>query len=303
MAARCREGSRSVPAVWHMWIRNLLMSVCGRKPTLSPLSPAKVATEKGTGTLAEPYQKVHKLVCRLIYSFVDPLVVINPMRINSREARSTASSGMLVASIIAVGSIFSLLSSCAHTVDIMAPNVIPVIAPSSLRVVVVYDSSIVDHHCIASKGYIADEWVIELGPATIAAFTPAFSAIFSHVEFVQTDRDVRTHADTNIIRLSLDSYTGCEATWPIVDQPIAIVYSADIYRGSDKVLSDWTGAGIAAPEDLVINHTSARDEANYLGYMTTLAIRRALAEILWKFEENEEVLAWKASTMPGPGVR
>lgn len=188
-----------------------------------------------------------------------------------------------------------LVSSCSHTVIVEAPTVIPVVETANINVAVVYNETLRNFHCTASQGYIADEWLINLGPASMATFTTIFSSMFEDVAFLRAGAETPVGDDIYIIRLSLESYTGCDVSWPIIGSPVAITYSADVMRGSEKVMEAWTGYGEVTAEEIVARHGSTLNIETYLAWITTLAIRRAAADFLWKFEEDERVLAWKSA--------
>lgn len=188
-----------------------------------------------------------------------------------------------------------LVSSCSHTVIVEAPTVIPVVETANIKVVVVYNEALRNFHCTASQGYIAEEWPITLGPASMTTFTSIFSSMFEDVVFLPTGAELPVGDDIYVIRLSLESYTGCDVSWPIIGSPVAITYSADIMRGPEKVMEAWTGHGEGTAEEIVARQGSTMSIEAYLARITTLAIRRAAADFLWKFEEDERVLAWKSA--------
>lgn len=191
----------------------------------------------------------------------------------------------------------TLVSSCAHTVTVEAPAVIPVVEKANLEVAVVYDEGLRDYSCTASKGYIADEWLIALGSASMATFTTMFSSMFADAVFLPAGAETPIGDDRYVIRLSLESYTGCGVAWPIIGSSVAIAYSADVMRGSEKVLGKWMGYGETAAQEIEVSQGGAMDITAYLAQMTTLAIRKAAADFVWKFEEDERVLAWKSAAI------
>lgn len=188
-----------------------------------------------------------------------------------------------------------LVSSCSHTVIVEAPTVTPVVEAVNIKVAVIYNEALRNFHCTASQGYIAEEWPIKLGPASMVTFTTIFSSMFEDVVFLPTGAEAPVGDDTYVIRLSLESYTGCDVSWPIIGSPVAVTYSAEVLRGPDKVMEAWTGYGEGTAEEIVARHGSTINIEDYLASITTLAIRRAAADFLWKFEEDERVLAWKSA--------
>jgi len=188
-----------------------------------------------------------------------------------------------------------LLSSCAHTVPVEALALSPVIEQAPIAVTVVYDDALRDFRCTASKGYIADEWLIELGPASVATFTPVFHAMFADIRVLPAG--AAATGDRYVVTLSLDEYTGCDVAWPIIGSPVAIAYSARLTRGADMLLEAWTGSGESLADDIITDESPAMNIDTYLARLTTLAIRRAVADFLWKFEEDERVLAWKSAAI------
>lgn len=188
-----------------------------------------------------------------------------------------------------------LVSSCSHTVIVEAPTVIPVVETANIKVAVVYDEALRNFHCTASQGYIAEEWPIKLGPASMATFATLFASMFEDVVILPAGAETPVGDDIYVIRLSLESYTGCDVSWPIIGSPVAVTYSADVMRGPDKVIKAWTGYGEGTAEEIVARQGSTMNIDDYLARITTLAIRRAAADFLWKFEEDERVLAWKST--------
>jgi len=191
-----------------------------------------------------------------------------------------------------------LLSSCAHTVSVEAPELIPVVEQAPLAVTVVYDKSLRNFRCTISKGYIAEEWLIDLGPANVAAFTSAFQAMFADVRVLPEGASAAAADGRYVIRVSLVNYTGCDIAWPIIGSPVAITYSAEVMHGAETVLDVWTASGDSTAEDAAFEVLSKNDGA-YLARLTALAVRRAVAEFVWKFEEDERVLAWKTAAVSG----
>ncbi len=183
-------------------------------------------------------------------------------------------------------------SACAYTVPVEAPTLIPVIQKAPIKIAVLFDESLRNYHCTASKGYIAEEWPIALGSVSMATFTPIFSAMFTDVVVVPEGAGPHLDEARHVIKLSLEDFTGCDVAWPILGSSVSITYSADVMLGSAKVLEAWTGHGEGTAQDIP-DERSGTGEREYLGRLTSLAIRRAVGEFLWKFEEDERVLAWK----------
>jgi len=192
----------------------------------------------------------------------------------------------------------AMASACSHTVTVEAPRLGPVVEMADFGVVVVYDSTLRNHRCSASKGYIADEWEISLGAASIATFTPIFSAMFAHV-IVLAPGDAMPADDAFVINLSLQSYTGCDVVWPITGSTVSIAYSATVMRGSDTVVDDWTGTGRVSGDEVDMSSANPFGgiEEVYLEKITSLAIRKAAADFLRKFEDDEQIRAWKAAAV------
>jgi hypothetical protein len=201
--------------------------------------------------------------------------------------------------ITAFALICGLVSSCAHTVRVEAPTANPVVEKTTIKVAVVYDEALRNHRCTVSKGYIADEWSIALGSASMATFTPIFLSMFEDVVILPAGAETPMDDSRYVIGLSLEEYTGCDAAWPIVGSSVAITYSADVTHGSAKVLEAWSGFGEATVQDIEDPEGSASldVEGKYLARMTTLAIRKAAADFVWNFEEDERVRAWKSAAM------
>lgn len=201
---------------------------------------------------------------------------------------------------IAFACLCILASSCARTVTVEPPRVSPVVERVPLKMAAVYDEALRNYRCTASRGYIAEKWTVVLGPASVATFTPLFSAMFEDVVVVPAGGTPSMHDGRYVIRLSLAAYSGCDAPWPIAGSSVDITYSADVVRGSEKVLSGWTGHGQATAQDYAAAPpigASLDVEGNYLKRLTMLAIRRAAADFLWKFEEDERVRAWKSAAI------
>lgn len=192
-----------------------------------------------------------------------------------------------------------LASGCAEEVRLDALEVSPVVEKAPIKVAVIYDRALRNHHCSASKGYIAEEWIIALGPPSMEAFTPIFSSMFEDVVILNAGEERQVKDDRYIIRLSLQEYTGCDVSWPIIGGSVEIAYSAEVMYRSEKVLGGWTGHGQATAQDYYAapGKSSLGIEGHYLARTTQIAIRNAVGDFLWKFEEDERVLAWKSAAL------
>jgi len=199
----------------------------------------------------------------------------------------------------AVAFLCMLASGCVEEVRLEELDVSPVVEKAPLKVAVIYDQTLRNHHCSACKGYIAAEWMIALGPPSIKAFTPIFSSMFDDVVILNTGEERQVGEDRYIIRLSLQDYTGCDVSWPIVGSSVEVAYSADVTRRSEKVLSNWTGQGQATAQDYYASpgKGSLDIEGQYLARTTEIAVRKAVGDFLWKFEEDERVRAWVSAAL------
>jgi hypothetical protein len=201
-----------------------------------------------------------------------------------------------------VAALYSLATACTETVRPESQPLTPVVGQAPLHVAIVYDEALVRHRCVASRGYLADEWVIEIGSPSTAMFNAAFSAMFEKVLFIPEAKVSSITSEWYIVRVSLENYTGCDASWPIVGSTVEVGYVAEVIHQSEKVLTGWTGRARVSAEDYQSSppNPSSRSfdvEGNYLARTTEIAIRRALADFVANFEEDPRIIAWKVAAI------
>ncbi len=193
-------------------------------------------------------------------------------------------------------------TACAETVRPKVDVPTPVVGKAPLRVAVAFDDSLANHRCVVSKGYIAADWTIEIGPPSMAAFTKALAAVFERATVLPAAQAGEAAIDQPVIRISLDAFSGCDASWPIIGSSVEVAYFAKVMRGSVIVLDDWTGRGRASQADLEAyslpgGPLTTSIEGHYLARLTEIAIRKAVADFVAKFEDDPRVVAWKNAAM------
>jgi len=193
-----------------------------------------------------------------------------------------------------------LAAGCSETVQPKVDAPTPVVEKAPLRVAVVYDEALANHHCVVSKGYIAEDWTIDIGPPSTAAFTKALGAMFEKATVLPASQAGQAAGDQPVIRISLDAYSGCDGSWPIVGGTIEVAYSARVTRGTVFALDGWTGRGRAAQADLEAypspeSTLATGNEGYYLARLTEIAIRKAVADFVANFEDDPRVVAWKTA--------
>lgn len=211
---------------------------------------------------------------------------------------------MLLKPFLAIATICLLAAACTETVRPVSTPLIPVVEKIPLDVAVVYDDALVNHQCVASKGYLAAEWIVQIGPPSIEMLTAAFSALFENVQYMPASKLASLGTDRHVIRISLQNYTGCDVSWPIVGSAVEVAYTANITRGSETVLVGWTGHGKATGQDYDASRGKSRvswtsTEGDYLARTTEIAIRRGVGDLIANFEGDERVAAWKAAALAG----
>lgn len=192
-------------------------------------------------------------------------------------------------SIVAVG--------CSNTVSLKPPVFVPVIEAAPVSVVVKYSDKLRDHACVASKGYITASWSFALGPPSIEMFNTVFAALFKEVQFLDTASKMSVGPDKrDVIELQLSDFTGCDASWPILDTTdIDIAYKAIARNTKGEELLQWEGRGRATNEDLPQPYTGTDSdlEGSHLAALTKVAMRKAAANFIINFESvRESVPQW-----------
>lgn len=195
-----------------------------------------------------------------------------------------------------------VLAACtAGPVEPRAPDLVPLVERVPARVVVVYDEVLVAQQCTISKGYIAASWDVAIGDPTVATFDRLFRAMFDDVEVLGAREVPDRSGDRPVIRLTLERFTGCDMSWPIFGQPVAIAYRASVSRAGVPVLDSWAGQGVATAADYQSSPGEAPLllEEKYIARMTELAIRSAAADFAINFEDDPAVRTWKQGLRAG----
>lgn len=206
-----------------------------------------------------------------------------------------------VAACIGVA-LLHFVATCSETVQPKVDAPTPVVERAPIRVAVVYDKALANHHCVVSKGYIAEDWTIAIGPPSTAAFTKALGAMFEKATVLPAAEAGQAAGDQTVIRISLDAYSGCDGSWPIIGGAVDVAYSARVTRGSGVALDGWTGRGRAAQADLAAypspeSTLATSVEGYYLARLTEIAIRKAVADFIANFEDDPRVVAWKTAAI------
>lgn len=168
---------------------------------------------------------------------------------------------------------------------------VPVIDRAPVAVGVRYAQSLLSHHCKGGEGYIAFDWSYELGPPSVAMFAPLFDAMFREARTLEPGL---AQGGTDVVEVDLKTFTGCDASWPILGTTwIDVSYEAVLRDAGGAELTRWTGTGRAGPADEVQDLMRPADdiEIAYLNALVSLAMRRAATDFLVRFERDAVVRA------------
>lgn len=188
--------------------------------------------------------------------------------------------------------VLPLVSCGTAQVEVAPKPLTPVVAQAPLDVAVTFDAAPLAFRCNGSAGWEGPKWSVALGEASRRMFAPALAAMFEDVAYPATPD--AAPGDRPLIRISLDAYDGCEPDAPSRDT-MRIVYTATVFQSGEQVLADWTAEGSAGPQDA--KALFAEPLASKMGRMTALAIRRAVGDFVRKFEDDDNVRAWKESAI------
>ena len=104
-----------------------------------------------------------------------------------------------------------------------------------------------------------------------------------------------TGAGNDLVEVSLLQFTGCDARWPIIGtSTIEVAYEAVALSPEGVEVARWSGFGRAGPgDDLGESAGLGSDpEQSHLNALTRLAMRRAAADLVVRFETEPSVRAW-----------
>ena len=190
------------------------------------------------------------------------------------------------------------VTACSSIVPLKSPlSQPPLVEKSLIPVVIFYAENLEKHKCIVDKGYIAATWAIEIGPPSVEMFNQIFDAFFEKAVVAGKHSDIVTYdGPKSIIEVRLLSFDGCEARWPIFGTSIEVAYEATLRTMDGVTIARWEGRGKAGPDDDLKNYTDTTSvtevEAQYLGTVTSIAMRKAAADFIINFDKNTEIRAW-----------
>lgn len=195
--------------------------------------------------------------------------------------------------VLASLALVTLLSGGCSSNLFLEPNVpTPVVETAPVSVGIYYDDALRNHKCTGGKGYIAYEWTVEMGPPSVAMFDGAFATLFQEVENVDARPGVTAaRSPWDVIEMRLTEYNGCDARWPVFGTTVIVAYEAILWSADGRELTRWHGRGQAGPYVPDGEPMESQGEAAYLAAVTSLAMRRAAADLVINFETNPVVQA------------
>lgn len=184
-----------------------------------------------------------------------------------------------------------VLSGCGAPPPLQPPEVLPLVEAAPVAITLRYAEDLRNHHCTGDKGYIAYSWSFALGPPSIEMFDPIFESLFVEVG----DGSGAGAGDKrDVVELALTAFTGCQASWPIIGTSVVeIAYEAVVRSPEGAELTRWSGRGRAGPgDDLGDPSLTGDPEASHLNALTSIAMRKAVADFVVAFETDPAVRAW-----------
>ena len=98
--------------------------------------------------------------------------------------------------------------------------------------------------------------------------------------------------DRKALVIELESFEGCEASWPIIGTTfMSVAYRARFLGADGTVVEDLTARGRSGPGD-----TGYGAEGVHLTDLTEAAMRRAAADFVVQTETSEKVGQWLEAT-------
>jgi hypothetical protein len=192
-----------------------------------------------------------------------------------------------------------LLAACSGTVPVRSPLAQPpLVERAPMTVAIRYAEDLRHHKCLVHKGYIAETWTIELGQPSMDMFKRIFSALFDKTFTVGPGLNGQSaERQAPLIEVRLLDYDGCEASWPIVGTAnIGVAYEATLRDKGGAQIARWQGRGRAGAADYAAgtpdSGTGLGVEALYLSTVTRLAMRKAAADFIIRYEQDPGIRAW-----------
>jgi|WetSurSiteA1Bulk_404760.scaffolds.fasta_scaffold18161_2 hypothetical protein len=189
------------------------------------------------------------------------------------------------------------LSACSTVVHIQSPvSQPPLVEKIPISVGVFYSENLRHYKCVVDKGYIAASWIIELGPASVEMFNLIFGALFEEVIVVDSVTSGFEKGLKSVIEVRLLGFNGCEASWPIFGASVKVAYEV-ILRGEDGIIiGGWQCRGEAvygdSREGCSDKGLGLDPEGRYLGALTCVGMRRAVAEFIVNFQKDSQARAY-----------
>lgn len=193
-----------------------------------------------------------------------------------------------------------LLSACSTSrVPLSSPlKQPPVVERIPGAVTIVYADELRNHQCSAGKGYLAASWDIALGPPSIDMFNQIFAAFFGKGVVQAPNLASEAAAEPeNVFEVRLLEFDGCEAKWPIVGATVEVAYQVSLRDRGGAVLASWEARGRAGAKDNLQAYKEPvsvmEPETWYLGAATSMAMRRAAADLVVNLDRDLRFRKWQ----------
>ncbi len=191
---------------------------------------------------------------------------------------------------------------CAHIVAPEAPiQKPPLVQAIPLTIGVYYPEELQRYECETGKGYVAEKFVVRLGPASTKLYDLVFSGLFTK-SFRVNNYNPSAPGDqkADVVELMITNFTGCEARWPIIGANVSITYKAILRTPSGDKIAEWVGTGHATSSEVDAKRLTER---MYLEALSAIAMRKAAADFVKNFQENPDINAWLESRGVSQGIR
>ena len=195
-----------------------------------------------------------------------------------------------VPAIPTVVAVVLLVAACGGKQTVNQSLPMPVVDPAPVAVGVYYPDSLRNHKCTGGKGYIAYDWIFELGPPSIAMYDKLLGAMFESIRNVDAEPGSgQAQGDDDVIEIRMIEFTGCDAGWPVFGASVSVSYEAILWSPDGKELTRWNARGSAGPSDPYADHMDSGGEAGYLAALTKIAMRKAATDFVLNYEKDPVV--------------
>jgi len=114
----------------------------------------------------------------------------------------------------------------------------PLVQAIPLTIGVYYPEELQRYECETGKGYIAEKFVIRLGPASTKLYDLIFSSLFAKSFRVNNYRpSAPGDQKVDVVELMITNFTGCEARWPIIGANMNTIYKAILRTPSGEKIT------------------------------------------------------------------